>query len=69
MRINYLNYLNKTKAISLHNTIKCINYFIMQKFLSLPHQTETNQIVSKNGVIIVEQASTTTTTIFYGTNG
>lgn len=37
----------------------------MEKFISLPVTSEQNQLVSANGVILVEQASTTTVTITY----
>lgn len=37
----------------------------MEKFLSIPVTNEQNQLVSANGVILVEQASTTTVTITY----
>lgn len=37
----------------------------MEKFLSIPVTSEQNQLVSATGVILVEQASTTTVTITY----
>jgi len=43
-------------------------FFVMQKFLSIPLTAtgETAQLVAINGIILVEQASTTTVTITYG---
>ena len=38
----------------------------MAKFLSIPVTGEGNQLVSADGIKIIEQASTTTTTIVYG---
>lgn len=37
----------------------------MEKFLSIPVTNEQNQLVSANGIILIEQASTTTVTIQY----
>lgn len=37
----------------------------MQKFLSIPVTDEQNQLVAVNGIILVEQASTTTVVIQY----
>lgn len=37
----------------------------MEKFLSIPVTSEQNQLVSANGIILIEQASTTTVTIQY----
>lgn len=37
----------------------------MEKFLSIPVTDEQNQLVSATGVVLVEQASTTTVTIAY----
>jgi hypothetical protein len=37
----------------------------MEKFLSIPVTNEQNQLVSANGILLVEQASTTTVTIAY----
>jgi hypothetical protein len=38
----------------------------MEKFLSIPVTGEGNQLVSANGIKLIEQASTTTVTIVYG---
>ena len=38
----------------------------MEKFLSIPVTDEQTQLVSANGIILIEQASATTTTIQYG---
>ena len=37
----------------------------MEKFLSIPVTNEQTQLVSANGILLVEQASTTTVTIAY----
>lgn len=37
----------------------------MEKFLSIPVTNEQNQLVSATGIILIEQASTTTVTISY----
>jgi UDP-glucose 6-dehydrogenase len=37
----------------------------MEKFLSIPVTNEQNQLVSATGIILIEQASTTTVTITY----
>jgi hypothetical protein len=38
----------------------------MEKFLSIPVTSEQNQLVQASGIILIEQASTTTVTIVYG---
>jgi len=38
----------------------------MEKFLSIPVTSEQNQLVQATGIILIEQASTTTVTITYG---
>jgi hypothetical protein len=38
----------------------------MEKFLSIPVTNEQNQLVSATGIVLIEQASTTTVTITYG---
>lgn len=38
----------------------------MEKFISLPVTNEPNQLVSANGIKLIDQASTTTVTITYG---
>jgi len=38
----------------------------MAKFLSIPVTNEGNQLVSAEGIKLIEQASTTTVTITYG---
>jgi len=38
----------------------------MEKFLSIPVTNEQSQLVSANGIILIEQASTTTVTLTYG---
>jgi len=45
-----------------------LNFFIMQKFLSIPITAtgETSQLVAVTGIVLIEQASTTTVTITYG---
>jgi hypothetical protein len=37
----------------------------MEKFLSIPVTNEQSQLVSANGIILIEQASTTTVTLTY----
>jgi archaellum component FlaF (FlaF/FlaG flagellin family) len=37
----------------------------MEKFLSIPVTSEQNQLVSATGIVLIEQASTTTVTITY----
>ena len=37
----------------------------MEKFLSIPVTNEQNQLVSATGIVLIEQASTTTVTISY----
>jgi hypothetical protein len=38
----------------------------MEKFLSIPVTSEQNQLVQATGIILIEQASTTTVTVTYG---
>jgi hypothetical protein len=38
----------------------------MEKFLSIPVTSEQRQLVQATGIILIEQASTTTVTIVYG---
>ena len=38
----------------------------MEKFLSIPVTSEQNQLVQASGIILIEQASTTTVTVTYG---
>lgn len=38
----------------------------MEKFLSIPVTSEQSQLVAATGIILIEQASTTTVTILYG---
>jgi hypothetical protein len=38
----------------------------MDKFLSIPVTSEQSQLVQASGIILIEQASTTTVTIVYG---
>ena len=37
----------------------------MEKFLSIPVTNEQNQLISATGIILIEQASTTTVTVTY----
>ena len=39
----------------------------MQKFLSIPIDGETNQLIAVDSIMLIEQASTTTVTIQYAT--
>jgi hypothetical protein len=52
----------------LYFFLTIINFFIMKKFLSIPITAtgETSQLVAVDGIILIEQASTTTVTITYG---
>jgi hypothetical protein len=43
-----------------------LNFFIMQKFLSIPKRGETAQLVALDGIVLIDQASTSTVTITYG---
>ena len=38
----------------------------MEKFLSIPVTSEQRQLVQASGIILIEQASTTTVTVTYG---
>jgi azurin len=46
--------------------INPLNFFTMEKFLSIPVTSEPNKLVSCIGIKMIDQASTTTVTITYG---
>ena len=55
----------KKKVEYVPGVLLTINFFTMEKFLKVPVTDEQTQLIPATGVLIVEQASTTTVTIQY----